>query len=167
MSLSLLGLPHELLLQILEHLSYSQDKRALQSVASTCKLLHGMAEACLYSSTLVTTKSSFNRLLQSTAADPRRNQYVQELKLMFSSKRYVPELTVLEPDLRPFKNLRSIFSESPECQPWSTKGTQQWRIFMDTYMHLFDEASLLNEIPDAEKPLQRLKSREIQLVIPT
>ncbi|KAK7753522.1 hypothetical protein SLS62_004597 [Diatrype stigma] len=171
--MSLLALPNELLLEIMEHLSDSQQKRALQSVASTCKALHDIAEAYLYSSAVFTTKSTFVQFLKATAIDQRRCQYLQELKLAFSSRQYESELKeaisirqqqyknpdyISKPDLGAFENLRRLVSESSECQPWSHKGTLQWKVYMETFMHVFEQASLLNQVPIAQRPLQKLES---------
>lgn len=160
--MSLLALPHELLLEIMEHLRDSEEKGALKSVASTCKVLHDMAEAYLYSSAVFTTKASFNHFLEATVADQRRSQYLQDLKLVFSTREYTYENgdQVSRPNLNKFENLRTLVSESSECQPWSHTGTVQWKVYMDTYMRLFEQASLLNQVPNSQGSLHKLESRE-------
>lgn len=173
--MSLLALPSELLLEIMEHLSDSQERRALRSIASTCKALHDVAEAYLYSSAVFTTKSTFVQFLNATAIDQRRCQYLQELKLAFSSRQYEAELKeafssrqyqyknkdyISKPDLSAFDNLRRLVSESSECQPWAHKGTLQWKVYMETFMHAFEQASLLNQVPNIQRPLQKLESRK-------
>lgn len=158
--MSLLTLPHELLLEIMEHLRDSEEKGALKSVASTCKVLHNMAEAYLYSSAVFTTKPSFNQFLKATVADQRRSQYLQDLKLAFSTREYKYDEQVSRPDISTFENLRTLVSESSECQPWSHKGTVQWKVYMETFMRLFEQASLLNQVPNTQVSLQKLESRE-------
>ena len=154
----LLSLPQELQLQIVEHLGETQDKESLKAIASTCKHLHNMAEAYLYSSALFMTRESLCHFLRSVGAKPKRRQYLQELHLMFSTRRYLHSNAKVEPvDLAHFDSLKVFESESPECQPWSRKATPQWKADMDAYMNAFEHASLLSQLPSSEKPLQRLK----------
>lgn len=153
----LLSLPQELLLQIVEHLEELGDKKSLCNVAATCRRLHNIAEAYLYSSTLFLTRKSFCRFLDATDLNTRRQEYVQDLHLMFSTREYEHGGGVDRPNLSVFKNLRIFESESPECQPWVERKTIQWKNDMNSYMNSFEEASLLSQLPDLEKPLQNLK----------
>lgn len=158
----LLSLPQELLLQVVEHLGELGGKRSLCTVAATCKRLHSIAEAYLYSSALFLTRDSFCNFLDATDVDTRRHEYVQDLRLMFSTREYENGGGVERPNLSVFKNLRTFKSESPECQPWAQRTTTQWKIDMDSYMNSFEDASLLSQLPDPEKPLQKLKHSESQ-----
>lgn len=162
----LLALPQELLLQIIEHLGETEDKESLTAVASTCKQLHHIAEARLYSSALFISRESLCHFLDAMDAKPKRRQYLQDLQLMFSTRRYEYHDKKVEPvDLGLFENLRAFESESPECQTWSIKGTIQWRVDMDSYMDTFEQASLLSQLPDPEKPLQKLKYCTFSLLV--
>ncbi|KAI0376788.1 hypothetical protein F5Y04DRAFT_198183 [Hypomontagnella monticulosa] len=156
--MTLLTLPGELLLQIMEHLRDSQDVQSLTSIACTCKALREVAEMNLYSFADFTTLSSLYLFLDAaTRAEPKRRRYLRDLKLLYSTSRYDYEQPPYPPDLTAFPNLTSFVSESPECQPRSVKGTH-WKVFMDMYMKAFSQASLLNESGGTPRPLQNLRS---------
>lgn len=158
--MSLLSIPQELLLQIIEHISNAQDKQTLQSLATTCTLLRDIAEAYLYSSAVFTTKSSLNRFLQATEADHRRNLYLQHLELAFSTHQHDYAEPAPRPEFSLFQNLRRLVSESPESQPWSPKNTVAWKTYMEIFMRAFEEASLVSDVPESRRPLQKLTSRK-------
>ncbi|KAI0101082.1 hypothetical protein F4814DRAFT_456052 [Daldinia grandis] len=158
--MSLLAIPNELLLQIMEHLRDSRHVQALQSVACTCKELREVAEIYLYSTAKFTTLSSLYRFLDAAAHadEPNRKGYLRDLKLLYSTNQYDPGYNApYLPDLTLFPNLESFVSESPECQPRSVKGTH-WGIFKESYTRAFMQASLLNESLETPRPLQALRS---------
>ncbi|KAI1391778.1 uncharacterized protein F4822DRAFT_105314 [Hypoxylon trugodes] len=153
----LLHLPSELLLQIMGHLRDSQDVESLRSAARTCQILRGAAEVYLYSTAEFTTLSRLYRFSDAIRAQPKRKDYLQDLKLLYSTRRYNPGEGPSPPDLTSLPNLVTFVSESPECQPMSTKGTH-WNQFMDSYMRAFEQASLLNDSLQMSKPLKNLRS---------
>ncbi|KAI0844255.1 hypothetical protein F5Y00DRAFT_202499 [Daldinia vernicosa] len=158
--MSLLAIPHELLLQIMKHLRDSQDVQTLQSVARTCRELREVAEMYLYSTAEFTRLSSLYRFLgAATRADkPNRKGYLRDLKLLYSSNHYDPYYNPpYPPDLTLFPNLESFVSESPECKHQSIKGTY-WDFFKESYTQAFTQASLLNKSLETPRPLQNLKS---------
>ncbi|KAI0004437.1 hypothetical protein F4779DRAFT_621420 [Xylariaceae sp. FL0662B] len=156
--MSLLALPNELLLQIMEHLGESRSIQALQSASCTCKTLQQIAEKFLYSTAVFTKRSSLRRFQEAISAQPRRNRYVQDLKLLFSTRQYEHDDRVATPDLVSFPNLQSFVSESPECQPWSKKGIHRLKVDIDASMRAFQLASLLSECSEVDRPLQNLTS---------
>ncbi|XXH02165.1 hypothetical protein Hte_008533 [Hypoxylon texense] len=156
-SVGLLGLPGELLLQMMELLRDSRDFQTLQAVACTCKTLREVAEIYLYSVAEFTTLSSLHQFLDATLADPRRKAYLRDLRLLYSTRRYSSLDLFVPPDLVSFPNLASFVSESPECQPVSAKGTR-FELCMDYFTQVFSQASLLNESLETTRPLQNLRS---------
>ncbi|KAL7621740.1 hypothetical protein AAE478_009067 [Parahypoxylon ruwenzoriense] len=156
--MTLLALPTELLMQVMEHILDSHDAQALRSAARTCKRLRGIAEVYLYSTAMFTELSSLYRLLDAIRAEPRRREYLRDLRLLYSTQRYDHGQPASPPDLTSFKNLISFASESPECQPRSVRPTH-WKVFMDSYIRAFGQASLLNDsVKVSELPLSNLRS---------
>ncbi|KAI5860930.1 hypothetical protein GGS23DRAFT_613053 [Durotheca rogersii] len=155
--MSLLVLPSELLLQVMGLLRESGHVQSLQFLAHTCKRLRGPAEACLYSVAMFTTLSSLRLFLNNTRAEPRRNVYLRDLRLLYSTEQYDHDQPPEPPDLTSFPSLTTFVSESPECQPWSVRPSH-WNVFMDSYIRAFEQGSLLNEPVGLPRPLSSLKS---------
>ncbi|KAI1102420.1 hypothetical protein F4804DRAFT_265013 [Jackrogersella minutella] len=155
--MALLTLPSELLFQIMGYLRDSQDVTALRSLMRTCQVLHEQAEVYLYSTAKFTTLSALYQFLDATSAKPQRIHYLRHLQLLYSTSRYDHGNVPTPPDLTSFSSLTSFVSESPECQPWSVKGTH-WNLFMNAYIQAFKQASLLNESLEFPRPLQNLRS---------
>ncbi|KAI1778750.1 hypothetical protein F4818DRAFT_227889 [Hypoxylon cercidicola] len=155
--MGLLSLPGELLLKIMESLRDAQDFQSLRTAACTCKALNEIAEIYIYSVAEFFTLSPLHRFLDSTSKRPNRKRYLRDLSLLFSSPRYDCFEFSSTPALTSFPNLASFVSESPECQPHSVKGTS-WKLFMDSYMRAFTQASLLREPLETPRPLRSLRS---------
>ncbi|KAI2470669.1 hypothetical protein F4781DRAFT_421080 [Annulohypoxylon bovei var. microspora] len=155
--MALIALPNELILHIMGYLQDSHDVLALKSASCTCQALREAAEVCLYNTAKFTKLSSLYQFLEATRVQPKRKEYLRDLQLLFSNGLRDPHAIPTLPDLASFPNLTSFVSESSECQPRTLKRTQ-WKLFMEHFMQLFKQASLLNDSAGAPKPLQNLRS---------
>ncbi|KAI0129087.1 hypothetical protein BJ170DRAFT_623942 [Xylariales sp. AK1849] len=154
--MSLLSLPNELIMQMLEHID---DVPTLQAVARTCKALQVAAEVCLYSSVIATKRSTQVSLLDAIGREPQRKQHVRNLELLYSTRRYEC-LGTASLDLRTFSRLRSFVSESPFCNSHSRRErySEHWLADKQAYLYAFHESSLLRDPAYNGRPLANLRS---------
>ncbi|KAI1800218.1 hypothetical protein F4811DRAFT_47621 [Daldinia bambusicola] len=157
--MSLLRMPNELLLQVMKYFWDSRNIQALQAVACTCQVLRDISEAYLYSTATFTKLSTLYTFLDAATRVTQRRNHLRSLKLPHSAMRrhdpfYAPPYL---PDLTLFPNLESFASESPVRNPQPATGTH-CELFNDHYMQAFTQASLINEVVETPRPLQRLRS---------
>ncbi|KAI1472163.1 uncharacterized protein F4812DRAFT_464330 [Daldinia caldariorum] len=157
----LLQMPNELLLQVMKDLWDSQDVKALQAAACTCKVLREISEVYLYSTAKFIHGSILNTFLDAGTRVAKRRSYLRSLKLLYSAMgRHDPSDILhysLDLDLTSFPNLESL---ALECfvRYHGTTIEDLCGSFNDQYMRAFTQASLLSESLETPRPFQKLRS---------
>ncbi|KAJ7821326.1 hypothetical protein B0H14DRAFT_2599320 [Mycena olivaceomarginata] len=137
-SLTLLSVPTELLLAVVEAID---DVASLRSFSLTCKLARLLAESALYRAVLVTTGSQASCLAKALQQQ-QRAELVQVLDLQpnYGSNANLEELTPL---IGAMAKLRALSMESPFANYGHRRSraiSRRWEALMQGYRALFLDA---------------------------